>query len=482
MQKNLIFVEKDKIMSDVKGFIQTLFKSRTLVVPQNRAALFNDFLKEEQTIAAVILITENENRLMDKWKFRNRIADIVQQPLRILNATVGKPYEARLDFDKLGWKDIISFQVEGLEEVGLSYDEKTKQITGVPTQSGDVMFSFKFKLAGQPEEDAFNEKPIFLIINPDPRSLWKDIENDKNDPYWKEDNVTLFSSLGDRHILVSSKRGRAHANIGSYREDDFHFKHLEATGWNIVVVADGAGSAKISRKGSAIACYAVVDYFTEHFTAENLVEFDTLLHQHNANTGEETQKGLNKYVYNHLGKAALFAHKKLENFAKEKGVSLKDLNTTLVFTLFKKYDIGYALLSFGVGDCPMGFLNRDISDVTLLNWIDVGEFGGGTRFITMPEIFGNEKFATRFGFKLVDDFSYLILMSDGIYDPKFVVESALKDIKNWQALLDDLGGKNEDKVKVELAVNNSEIKTQFSAWMDFWSAGNHDDRTLAIVF
>jgi hypothetical protein len=130
----------------------------------------------------------------------------------------------------------------------------------------------------------------------------------------------------------------------------------------------------------------------------------------------------------------------------------------------------------------MAVLNKDITEVTLLNWIDVGEFGGGTRFITMPEIFKNEKFATRFGFKLVDDFSYLILMSDGIYDPKFVVESALPDMKKWKAFLADLGGNNEDGVKVELNAANKEIEKQFSQWMDFWSPGNHDDRTLAIVF
>ncbi len=117
-----------------------------------------------------------------------------------------------------------------------------------------------------------------------------------------------------------------------------------------------------------------------------------------------------------------------------------------------------------------------------MNWIDVGEFGGGTRFITMPEIFKNENFATRFGFKLVDDFSYLILMSDGIYDPKFVVEANLTKIKKWKELLADLDGKNEDKIKVELKPGNKEIANQFSAWMDFWSQGNHDDRTLAIVF
>ena len=100
----------------------------------------------------------------------------------------------------------------------------------------------------------------------------------------------------------------------------------------------------------------------------------------------------------------------------------------------------------------------------------------------MPEIFQSDKFSTRFSFKLVDDFSYLMLMTDGIYDPKFVVEASLQNIKKWKALLADLDGKNEEGLKVELNAANKEIESQFSAWMDFWSAGNHDDRTLAIVF
>jgi serine/threonine protein phosphatase PrpC len=311
--------------------------------------------------------------------------------------------------------------------------------------------------------------------------LWKNLESDKNDPYWKEDDVTVLAPLGDRHILVSSKRGRSHANVGSYREDDFAFSEL-SNGWSIVVVADGAGSAKFSRKGSAIACQGVVDYFKEPASVESMLEIDDLVQQHAANTGDDTQKKLNRFVYNNLGKAAFGVHKKLEAFATKEGFTLKDLSSTLIFTLFKKYDVGYALLSFGVGDCPIAVLNKDISEVILMNWIDVGEFGGGTRFITMPEIFQSEKFATRFGFKLLDDFSYLIMMSDGIYDPKFVVEANLPNIKKWKEFLSDLNGKNEDGVKVELRTDNPNIEEQFSKWMDFWSAGNHDDRTLAIVF
>ena len=79
-------------------------------------------------------------------------------------------------------------------------------------------------------------------------------------------------------------------------------------------------------------------------------------------------------------------------------------------------------------------------------------------------------------------FSYLFLMSDGIYDPKFVVEANLPNIKKWQEFLSDLAGKNEDGCKVELSAGNKDITKQFSGWMDFWSTGNHDDRTLAIVF
>ena len=96
--------------------------------------------------------------------------------------------------------------------------------------------------------------------------------------------------------------------------------------------------------------------------------------------------------------------------------------------------------------------------------------------------FSKAKICKSFRFQLVDDFSYLLLMSDGIYDPKFVVEANLGNIKKWQHFLEDLNGKNEEKVKVELKENNKDIKKQFSDWMDFWSTGNHDDRTLAIVF
>jgi len=468
-------------MNNLKEVVTKLFNNNTISVPANRKDLFERFLQDEENIAAINGIIENQNLLMAKWRQSDRVAEIIQQPVRILNATVGKPYEAKFDFDKFNWKDISAFEFIGLDEVGLHYDEKSKQITGLPGKSGDIKFTFRFKLEGQPTDAPFNEKPIVLIINPDPKTLWKNLESDKQDPYWKEDNVTVVAPFADKKILVSSKRGRSHANVGSFREDDFAFGELD-NGWSIAIVADGAGSAKFSRKGSALACQCLLEYFKSKQAAEGLVEFDTLVQQHKADHNEATQKRLNHFIYNNLGKGVFQVHKALEEFAAKNGMTLKDLSTTLIFTLVKKYDIGYALLSFGVGDCPMAVLNVKMSKVILLNWIDVGEFGGGTRFITMPEIFKNEKFATRFGFQLVDDFSYLFLMSDGIYDPKFVVEANLPNVKKWNEFLEDLQGKYDDHVKVDFQADNTETEKQLSEWMDFWSAGNHDDRTLAIVF
>lgn len=468
-------------MTDAEQLVTKLFKTYNIQVPANRGHLFSQFIADPDNITAITTIQLNQDQLMAKWTMENRIADIKQQSVRILNATVGKSYEARLDFDRLNWKDIIQYKFEGLEELGLHFDDKTKQISGIPTESGDRKLILKFRLNGEPESQPLHEKSIPLIINPDPRKLWKKVDSDKNDPYWKPDDVTTFTKLGDRHLLASSKRGRSHANIGSFREDDFAFAELR-NAWNIVVVADGAGSAKVSRKGSSLACNTVLEYFGDEKVMDEMLAFDQLVTEYKNDEGNVSQTKINRLVYNILGKAVFQVHKKLEDFATANSIPLKDLNSTLIFCLFKKYDQGYALLSFGVGDCPIGVLNKEQTEITLMNWLDVGEFGGGTRFITMPEIFRSDKFATRFGFRMVDDFSYLMLMSDGIYDPKFVVETSLADVKKWQELLADLGGKNEDSVKVILEPGNGDITEQFSMWMDFWSPGNHDDRTLAIVF
>jgi serine/threonine protein phosphatase PrpC len=463
-------------------YIEMLFTARKLAVPPNRSNLFDQFCQEAHNAHAVKQILDNQKVLMENWKRITRIKDIQEQPLSIPNGTVGKPYEAAINFQQLNWTDIVQHSLSGLEPLGLTYDPSSQLITGIPVQSGDIKLLFSFKTEAEPEESALNEKKLSLIINPDPKSLWKNLDSDQSDPYWKEDNVAVSAPLGNRHLVVASKRGRSHANVGSFRDDDFTYTHFEQNGWSLVAVADGAGSARLSRQGSKIACNSVVTYFAANLTAAVTTELDALLKEQQEGKGEDTQNKLNHFVYNNLGKAALYVHKQLEAFATQEQVVLKDLHSTLIFVLVKQYTFGYAILSFGVGDCPIGIVSKDLSSVSLMNWLDVGEFGGGTRFITMPEIFNSEKFHTRFGCKIVDDFSYLALMTDGIYDPKFVTEANLEKIEQWRVFIEDLKGNNVDGTRVDFTATNPEIASQLSDWMDFWSAGDHDDRTLAIVF
>ena len=468
-------------MTEPKDYIRFLLSNKGYPVTEKKERLFDEFAKDEANIQAATTILENQKLLMDKYRIKNRVHDVMQQQVMIPNATVNKRYETRLDLDKLGWTDFSFSELEDLTQYGLSCDPENYVISGTPVKSGDFKLTFRFRLDIENESSVLHEKKISFIVNPDPKSLWKNIESDKTDPYWKEDNVTAMGQLGDKSIVVASRRGRSHANVGSFRDDDFAFKHFENSGWNIVVVSDGAGSAKFSRKGSEIACKSTVGYFEQHLQGELSKELDLIISERYEDM-EGSPKKLNLFIYTNLGKAALHVHKQLAQFAETVEADLKDLHSTLIFTLFKKYDFGYALLSFSVGDCPIGILDKEQTEATLLNWLDVGEFGGGTRFITMPEIFNSDKFATRFCFKLLPDFSYLFLMTDGIYDPKFSVEANLEKTEKWQEFLEDLGGKNADRCKVDLSKDNPQIADQLATWMDFWSAGNHDDRTLAIIF
>ena len=286
-------------------------------------------------------------------------------------------------------------------------------------------------------------------------------------------------------------------NVGSFRDDDFAYKHVNNSGWTVVAVSDGAGGYSLSRKGSQIACDSVVEYFEKFSDIELHKTFEDKLLEFDKTRDEELLKEIQVLSKQNLYKATVFAHTKIKEFAEEAFKNYPEIfnnpkakspidyfHSTLIFSLFKKFEFGYAVLTFGVGDCPIAIINKDETISTLMNWLDVGEFGGGTRFITQAEIFHSESnpMPSRFNFQIFPDFSYMFLMTDGIYDPKFVVEANLEKSERWIEFIADLKGNNYEKAKVNFSYENDQIENELSKWMDFWSVGNHDDRTLAIIY
>jgi serine/threonine protein phosphatase PrpC len=481
---------------EIKTYMQNLLKGKGIDIKSNRTLLFEEFTQNPTNAELVKSIFENQEKIMINWDIKNRIADIQAQHIVIPNAKELIPYSAKIDFVALNLTDLIDEKFEGLEDLGLTFNKVTDTIEGTPIKSGDVKFKFLFKIKGEDETTPLNEKLISLVINPDPKSLWKLIPSNQELLFSKPDDISVFEKLGEKNIVVSSKRGRSHGKEGTSRDDDFAFKYFEKTQWSLVVVSDGAGTAYLARIGSKLACNAVVEYFELNSETEQEIKLELLIEDYYQNKTEEKLNEIKKLSKFNLWQASIYVHNKLKEFAEQTYLTnpelfnnpkaktnLDYLHSTLIFTLFKKYDFGYLIQSFGVGDCPIAVMNNDKTETTLLNWLDVGEYGGGTRFITQPDIFQKQEvMTTRFNLKIIEDFSYLFLMTDGIYDAKFEVEANLEKHEKWVEFLEDLDGKNDDKNKVEFNKDNSEIANQLSKWMDFWSAGNHDDRTLAIVF
>lgn len=413
---------------------------------------------------------------MEKWEIFQRKKNLEEKRIVLPNATVGKAYQVVLNLDGEDWNEVIISDITGLEHIGLTYDTGSKTLSGIPLGPADVKLVFQLLVAGE-----MMEKKIPLAVNPDPRSLWKTLESDQNDPWWKADEVHTQQSFGSKQLVAASKRGRAHANIGKFREDHYTLGNTGTPGWNILAVSDGAGSASLSRLGSKVAAETIVSHLKE-LPASAYEQLETALKLTGRSAEKPVEQELQHIAATFLTPAIHELYLRLETLANSLNVQLSDLHATLALCLIKQFDEGWAILTFSVGDCPIALLNSKQNEITLLNWLDSGEYGGATRFVTMSEIFEHPDYPSRFSARIVPDFSYLMMMSDGIYDAKFETTFRLAQPEMWNRLIADLEGDNPEGHQVNLQKGNPNVAAALSQWMDFWSPGNHDDRTLVIIY
>jgi len=405
----------------------------------------------------------------------------------IPNGKVSQNYKHQVKTESLGIPDIEDFWFEGLESIGLNYNHQTNEITGIPTQAGDHKITLKIKLKEWTDGKPIIQKDIIIIINPDPKSLWKNIPTPTVIEYFKPDSANLFIRVeGNKGVLgvgksqqkdmvAASQRGRSHAQEGKPRDDDFGLKYLDDLKWYILTVADGAGSANASRKGSEIACKTVVEV-CESLIREKHKDFEQFIKLYNTEKSEANRKKIGDTLYGIIGNAVFKAVKNIEEEAKLSNKALKDFSTTLIVSICKKFKFGWFVADFWVGDGGIGIYNKETQFLKVMGESDGGEFAGQTRFLTMPEITQPTELYRRLRFEIVADFTALILMSDGITDPKFETDANLLKVEKWNQLWEDLSR------EVTFTDNNEASANQLLTWLDFWSPGNHDDRTIAILF
>lgn len=392
-------------------------------------------------------------------------ADLRKLQVHLKNARAGEAYRGELTVDGLSKVRLID-----AANTGLIWKAEDQTLTGTPSTAGDFRIIF-----GGLIQDQSVEVIADLAVIPDPKSLWVSKPSDRGVPFWKSDED--FGQVeGQLLLAAASKRGRSHAREGGCRDDDFGLLWYAASNWHIGVVADGAGSARFSRRGSQLAVETVLAklplLLDEHLSAQ----LDVLVGRHLS--GEAgTDETIRRALYSSLAGAAFQAARAVETEAQSQQCEAAAFYTTLIIGVCRKTPQGWFFAAFGIGDGGAAVFSLHDACVIPLTLADGGEFAGQTRFLQTSEFHGGyDDLSRRLVFCIQPEFTVFALMTDGITDPKFPTDVAFADLAKWGNFWND-----DLTLGVDLRRGNDDLKQEFLAWMDFWSPGNHDDRTLAVM-
>jgi len=387
-----------------------------------------------------------------------------KRTINLKNARVGERYDATIVID--GLKEI---RLEDDAATGLMVDA-AGHVTGTPQKSGDYLLRIRGLINGSRCEVSVN-----LAVIPDPKSLWTSKPSDGDALYWKEEQAFGYS-VGDLLCVAASKRGRSHARDGTFRDDDFGLFSGVSGGWQIAVVADGAGSAKYSRYGSALAVKTVLCELPD--LLEQLVspQLEVLIDLHLQGNLEAGRQIKARLLYRSLAAVAFNAAKAIEEEALAKNERAAAYSTTLIIGVVRKVRDKWFIAGFAIGDGGMAVFDVTDRSLRTMSLPDSGEYAGQTRFLSKSEFASYEDVERRLFFDVRSQFTAIALMTDGITDPKFPTDHAFADPSQWMTFWEQ-----DLCPAVSFSRTNLELKSQFMNWMDFWSPGNHDDRTLAIL-
>jgi hypothetical protein len=378
-------------------------------------------------------------------------------------------------------------------EFPVKWNDKKYEISCHPDQAGEFFIYMRVDAPGEKHTFIFK-----LTVNPDPKTLWKNIPSKQDGVYAKPDCDKLFLPCGDKlSIIAASQRGRSHAQEGKPRDDDFIVDWDSKTGCAILIAADGAGSAKFSRKGSQVAVRTALKKVKEALEPEFWTTLNPYIEKCAKGEDAQARKNIQISLYKVLVQAAWEAKVQIKKEAEEHEdtffktynkrdkFTARDYATTLILSIVKKLDAGgWFIATFWIGDGGMGIYCPNSEKVIVQGVPDGGEYGGQTHFLTedsasvwpQGDDAANKIIERRICFNIVDTFKAVILMTDGITDPKFETDNNLNSVAKWNELWADLSK------EVPFDKRDSVAADALLKWMDFWSPGNHDDRTMIVLY
>ena len=440
-----------------------------------------------------------ENTPVRKLMELNSSIDSISWDVRLPNAFEKQDYRGEVALPPCDSARFVLTGVTGVDEsqhgLKIEVGENKFSITGTPDLSAlrkdgqpapsefTLTAKYRLEVDGTSGGAYEGEKEFKLVIVSSIDKLWRDEPvnwDQMPEPRYRNENHATDSAALDgeeKHIVAASLRGRSHAQEGKPRDDAFRFATTH--GWQVLAVSDGAGSACYSREGARLACEKAVAVCCERLDDESYRDgFEAHIKALSATPDEtDKRKPVGDSLYTLLCHAANQARQAIAQEAGLQGKETRTYAATLLLCVAKHFPFGWFVGSFWVGDGAIALYRRDTTPHTvyLMGEPDEGEYGGQTRFLTMPEVFSDASaLYRRLRFRLVDDFSALFLMTDGVSDPKFETTNNLKNAEKWDALWDELTAANA-------LTNAAESKQALLEWLGFPSPGNHDDRTLLVL-
>lgn len=300
----------------------------------------------------------------------------------------------QFSMNKVLQNKVLSIE-NNLEKLQKQLDEKSIQIKNISSQKNELTSSGS-TIIGKEEKEAITAEIIHQL-------------NEEN-RLTKDELKPLFSAESNRWLTLGhSAIGLNHlkSNPQLPCQDSFHIEELKS-GWNLLIVCDGAGSAKKSDEGSKIVSKIILPNllrdtdFTEFIDNKNPEGENKLW----AKFSIETLKNARNELLNQIPSQD----------------NLNDYACTVIVAVFNKHKI----LHFNVGDGRGGYLNREGVFKPIFVPTN-GDESNSTVFLTSDYIFKTSSNLITNGV-IYDNIISVFLMSDGMEDVAYLCSKFEKNV------------------------------------------------------
>ncbi len=250
-----------------------------------------------------------------------------------------------------------------------------------------------------------------------------------------------------------------------WREDSYKWGITDP--WTVLAVSDGAGSAKLSRIASRLACETSVAHLQQLLTGYVVAP------------GEKQPPDSDlQRLRSFLAEAGEKARRAIVAESQRRSVPIKEFSATLLLVAHSPWSGRDLVAALQAGDGAIGIVTPD--SAKRLGIADHGEYSSETRFLTTPGI--ELEFHNRVIFSLPTGMSALALMTDGVSDDFYPEDKRIGEVFNADPI-EGLTAKGGGPVSGILHSVAREPRGGESLcdWLRYEKRGSSDDRTLVLM-